>query len=61
MSARPPLKLNTSDGPAVRLVRRPLAALRARASQLTACFTRAPILATSAPVNSVSAKATGHM
>jgi hypothetical protein len=29
--------------------------------QLTACFTSAPILASSAAVNSVSAKATGHM
>src|SRR5229473_1319630 len=29
--------------------------------QLTACFTSAPILASSAAVNSVSAKAVGHM
>jgi hypothetical protein len=30
-------------------------------SQLTACFTSAPIRASSAAVNSVNAKAVGHM
>jgi hypothetical protein len=38
-----------------------LAALRARIRQLTAFLTRAPILASSAAVNSVSANATGHI
>ena len=50
---------DASDVPLVACLSR--GACSSRASQLTAFFTSAPILASSAAVNSVSAKATGHM